>query len=380
MNVSAKLYCKKGNRNKSGLSPVYILVRINNVDRMISTGKFVNPTLFDNAAGKTRKGQEDSMRLNAYLSDKLRRVERIILDLQEQGREVTHDRVIATFEMAGKENSFVEFCRRELRAEASEMSDKYYKDIAYILNKIEAYSPSLSFKDISFESLQDFKRYLIQVKKNKPNSIKKAFAIFGKYINIAIRKGMLTKNPLIDLDIPTQDTEREHLSLKELQKVHELYDSGTLSEALHNTLSYFLLSCYTGLRSSDVKRLNISHIEEGQLGIRMKKTSKMVYIPLGQRALRLIQASQDDRLFPKNLKQSYSRVNNDLAQIMKLAGIKKHITFHCSRHTFAVNSLTLGIPIEVLQDVLGHEDLKTTQVYTRIVDDLRRKEMSKWNF
>jgi integrase/recombinase XerD len=63
-----------------------------------------------------------------------------------------------------------------------------------------------------------------------------------------------------------------------------------------------------------------------------------------------------------------------------LAHIKaKHITFHCSRHTFAINSLILGIPLEVVSKILGHTELKTTQIYAKVVDNLVNREMKKWN-
>jgi site-specific recombinase XerD len=64
---------------------------------------------------------------------------------------------------------------------------------------------------------------------------------------------------------------------------------------------------------------------------------------------------------------------------MELMGINKHITYHCSRHTFAILSLILGIRIEVVSNVLGHSSLKTTQIYAKIVDTFRRSQMDKWN-
>ncbi|MBK7311955.1 MAG: tyrosine-type recombinase/integrase [Sphingobacteriaceae bacterium] len=74
-----------------------------------------------------------------------------------------------------------------------------------------------------------------------------------------------------------------------------------------------------------------------------------------------------------------SQTNKYLKAIMKFAGIKKHITFHSSRHTFSINSLLLGIKIEVVSDILGHSELTTTQRYARVVDRLREQEMDKWD-
>ena len=75
-----------------------------------------------------------------------------------------------------------------------------------------------------------------------------------------------------------------------------------------------------------------------------------------------------------------SQTNKYLKKIVQEhAKINKHITFHCSRHTFAVTSLLLGIKIEVVSDILGHSELTTTQRYAKVVDELREKEMNKWD-
>ncbi|HAT76663.1 MAG TPA: site-specific integrase, partial [Flavobacterium sp.] len=74
------------------------------------------------------------------------------------------------------------------------------------------------------------------------------------------------------------------------------------------------------------------------------------------------------------------KTNEYLKLALTTANIKKKVTFHCSRHTFATCSITLGIPYEVVSKLLGHTDLKTTQIYAKIVDEVKIKEIDKWNF
>ena len=74
-----------------------------------------------------------------------------------------------------------------------------------------------------------------------------------------------------------------------------------------------------------------------------------------------------------------SQSNKYLKQIMKIAKIDKHITFHKARYTFAINSLILGLPITVVSDILGHTDLKTTQRYAKVASKLKKQEMLRWN-
>jgi integrase len=151
------------------------------------------------------------------------------------------------------------------------------------------------------------------------------------------------------------------LLLKEVEGLHNLYDSGTLSEKLGNTLFYFLVACYTGLRFSDVGRLNALYLKQTGnryfIAMQMKKTRKPVEIPLSNRVVRLmlkragvehtpaladVDLLGNNGIFSKKLKQSNRRVNSDVREIIARQKIDKYITFHCSRHSFAINSLILG--------------------------------------
>jgi hypothetical protein len=71
--------------------------------------------------------------------------------------------------------------------------------------------------------------------------------------------------------------------------------------------------------------------------------------------------------------------NRHLRFLCLKAGIKKHVTFHVARHTFATLSLNKGIPIEIVSSLLGHNNIQTTQVYTRIMDSTKKKMMERWN-
>ena len=72
--------------------------------------------------------------------------------------------------------------------------------------------------------------------------------------------------------------------------------------------------------------------------------------------------------------------NRHLREVLANTSITKEISFHCARHTFATHSLSLGIPLVVVSKLLGHSDIKTTQIYGKIVDTVKIKEMEKWNY
>ena len=142
--------------------------------------------------------------------------------------------------------------------------------------------------------------------------------------------------------------------------------------------------CYCGLRHSDIKTLSRDDIKGNYIVKQMQKgrldRKKTVRIPIRKRLLALLDLKNPKGFLFENPVMEDSQTNKYLTKIIKEhAGINKKITFHCSRHTFAVTSLILGIKIEVVSDILGHSELTTTQRYAKVVDDLREKEMDKWD-
>jgi integrase/recombinase XerC len=111
------------------------------------------------------------------------------------------------------------------------------------------------------------------------------------------------------------------------------------------------------------------------LVIQMSKTGSMVRIPLSKNAASLINSRQG---FLFKLYKN-SKTNMLLQRLMKLAGIKKRVTFHIARHPFATLSLNMGIPMEVLSGLLGHTNLKTTQLYAKILDKTKVNMIKKWD-
>lgn len=71
MSVTVKLYCKKSKVKPDGTAPIYLVLRINRKDKLILTGKYIDPNLFDNNTGKAKRGAPDSLKLNAYLGVEL---------------------------------------------------------------------------------------------------------------------------------------------------------------------------------------------------------------------------------------------------------------------------------------------------------------------
>jgi site-specific recombinase XerD len=144
----------------------------------------------------------------------------------------------------------------------------------------------------------------------------------------------------------------------------------------------FLCACYTGLSYVDIKKLNKTHIKKGDdnfmwIYINRDKTNIPCNIPLLPKAESLInkyiELCNSDVIFPVISNQ---KTNKYLKQIASICGIDKNITFHSARHTFATTiTLCNGMPIETVSKMLGHNSLKTTQIYARVIDSKVSSDM-----
>ncbi|MDP2388366.1 MAG: tyrosine-type recombinase/integrase [Bacteroidota bacterium] len=221
---------------------------------------------------------------------------------------------------------------------------------------------------------------MIHTLHNNENTASKSLRSLRTFVNIALRYGYIKNNPFKFITIKKVDGKRDFLTSEELNKLSQAYFTGKIIKTIEKEiLQYFLFSCYTGLRYSDLKSLKMTSIEENKVRINMHKTGHFISIPLIQKALELLPAktaSGSDPLFRIYCNKVTNRI---LKQVGLRYGIPKKVTCHVARHTFATVSITLGIPIEVVSKLLGHTNLKTTQVYAKIVDSVKEREMEKWN-
>lgn len=233
---------------------------------------------------------------------------------------------------------------------------------------------------------------------NKINTYHKDLAFIRKFIKKAFQDGIIKTYPFTHFKLVTEEVSKPHLSIEELRKLHEFYESQKLLEMVvkdgrgktykvgekyQELLQQFLIGCYSGLRHSDIKSLRKEHIIDGKIVIKVAKGQKgqrkTVRIPIMNKLQSLLDMNRADNMVYEGFVRGLSQSNSWLKFIMREAGIDKYMTFHCSRHTFAVNALVIGIPLEVVSDLLGHTDVKTTQIYAKVVDSLREREMEKWD-
>jgi len=178
----------------------------------------------------------------------------------------------------------------------------------------------------------------------------------------------MEKNPYSDFTIKSQEGKRMFLTSDEVKKIMELKITPD-KQYLDKIRDTFLFSCFCGLRFSDMESLTWNHITEEAICIRMKKTNKEVTIPLIPQTKKLLDKYKPnqyqlkgEKIFPTISNQ---KTNDYLKEVGKLAGIKKTITTHIGRHTFATMHISAGTHMLNLRDLLGHHDIAMTEIYAK---------------
>lgn len=203
------------------------------------------------------------------------------------------------------------------------------------------------------------------------NSISKYIGSLRVFWGWAKKKGIVSTNPFENVEVNTKDAVREYLTIEELQRLAQ-------TPTKYKIRNPFLFSCFTGLRWSDVIKLRWGDVEQSsgrtRIKFRQQKTSTQEYMDLNSQAVELMgERDEDDAIIFKIGDKS----NDKIKKWVKSAGIKKHITFHCARHTFATMLLTLDTDIYTVSKLLGHTNISTTQIYAKIVDKKKQEAVDK---
>jgi len=272
----------------------------------------------------------------------------------------------------------------ETLAEKRMESKGNYDNWDSTLKHLRKFCPKdLSFAQLDSKFVEGFREYLTKTARtpsNKLLSANSAHSYFNKFraaIKQAVKDGFLRTNPAEQVEsLPQDDSEREFLTLEELQSIteHEC-EIPILKRA-------FIFSTLTGLRWSDINKLIWSEIQHSEdygwyIRFRQKKTKGAETLPMSDQARELLGEldKPEERVF-KGLK--YSAWHNlKLQQWVMKAGISKTITFHCARHTYATLQLTFGTDIFTVSKLLGHKDVRTTQVYAKIIDAKKMEAANK---
>ncbi|MEM6272801.1 MAG: site-specific integrase [Bacteroidota bacterium] len=245
---------------------------------------------------------------------------------------------------------------------------------------------SIEIRQVDEEFCRDFRDSLLTDgsirNPDQPLSRNAASSYYNKFraaLKQAVKDKLIRVNPAQYVDpIKPEDTKREFLSLEELKAVAA---TECRLPALKNAS---LFSCMTGLRYSDITKMVWGEIRYSEtaghlLRYRMKKTAAQEDLPLSPETVALLgeRGADNERVFPTLPKKLNDSQNDKLKAWIKAAGIDRHITFHCFRHTFATLQLGAGTDIYTVSKLLGHKNVQTTAIYTKVIDEKKREAMNR---
>ena len=237
----------------------------------------------------------------------------------------------------------------------------------------------LPFSQIDLRQIERFKTFMLTAPQGggksgtvSRNTAATYFSIFKAALHQAFIDGYLDIDlPAKVKGIPDEESRREHLTIEELNLLAAApCEYPTLKRAA-------LFSALTGLRHCDIQKMTWSEIsKEGnhyRINFTQKKTKGVEYMPISEQAYLICgEPAEPDKLVFEGL-QDPSWINRPVRVWVEAAGIKKHITFHCFRHSFATNQLTEGTDIYTVSKMLGHTNVRTTQIYTKVVDSKKEQ-------
>ena len=354
-------YVKKGSARPNGDLPLMCRLTVDGEVKQFSCKMDVPPRLWDVKNGRATGKSVEAMQINLAV-DKIRvEVNRRYQELMQSDGYVTAAKLRDAYLGIGVKQETL--CKRVREF----LAHTYHRE-------------DIPLKELNLTFINDFEYFLRTEKKCRTNTVWGYMIVLKHIVAIARNDGRLPFNPFSGYINSPESVDRGYLSQEEIKAV---MNYKTANKAHARIRDLFVFSIFTGLAYADVKGLTTDNLQtmfDGNLWIitRRKKTNTESRIRLLDIPKRIIEKYADQRLdnhvfyMPCNC-----HCNDILREIGKQCGIKNKLTFHMARHTFATTiTLSQGMPIETVSCLLGHTNIKTTQIYAKITNEKISRDMS----
>lgn len=238
----------------------------------------------------------------------------------------------------------------------------------------------LKLTELTYVVIREFDLYLRTEAGQNPNTATKTMKTFKTITLLGQKMGVLLHDPFMNHRFHIEPVNRGFLTDEEILLIANKYLGISRLELVRDI---FIFSCFTGLAYIDVSNLTSDHIvtlgEKQWIMTQRQKTSVETNVLLLDIPKAIIakyggKTYRNGKLFPMLTNQ---KTNSYLKEIADICGIKKNLTFHLARHTFATMSLSKGVPMESVSKMLGHTNIRTTQIYARITNKKIEHDMEE---
>ena len=366
------VYNRKKCLNKKGMALVQVEAYLGRKKKYFSTKVYLKPEQWDNKK-LIVKNHPNADALNRLIYEFVATIEKKELELWQQGKRISLELLKNALTTQENNSSFISFFRQEVMN--SSLKDSTKRNHLSTLILLQEFKKDIVFSDLTFEFISSFE-YFLQLKGYHINTIAKHMKHLKRHVNIAINKEYIEiqKYAFRKYKIKTIENKHTHLVPEELERLENLILSDRYVK-LQKSLDAFLFCCYAGMRYSDFINLSSENIvdikQETWLIYKSVKTGTEVRLPLyllfSGKGITILNKYKDNLEDFFHLRDN-SNINKDLIIITRLAGLSKRISFHTARHTNATLLIYNGINITTVQKLLGHKSVKTTQIYTNVMD------------
>lgn len=317
----------------------------------------------------------NSIELNALLDGQMANLQKFVLELVHNNQPFDFEKLDAFLEKSTVSKSFIDFVRNRIH-ERTDIEKSTRKQHRTLLQSLEKFGKINYMDDLTKANITLYNEFLHQQGISQP-TINNYHKRMKRYIHEAMKFGLLDADPYNGLSFERGKFEkRKYLTEKELETIRSCKIN---VPSIDRVRDLFLFQCYTGLAyadfEKDVEERNGKYI----IADRRKKTNEDYKIVLLSPAIEILK--KYDYKLPVITNQKY---NVSLKVVAQYAGIDKNITTHMGRHTFAVFALNNGVPIEIVSKMLGHTNIRTTQIYAKVLNsevekgfDLLEKKIKK---
>lgn len=238
----------------------------------------------------------------------------------------------------------------------------------------------LKLTELTYVVIREFDLYLRTEVGQNPNTATKTMKTFKTITLLGQKMGVLLHDPFMNHRFHIEPVNRGFLTDEEILCIAHKQINIPRLELIRDI---FIFSCFTGLAYIDVSNLTPDHIvtlgDKQWIMTQRQKTSVETNVLLLDIPKAIIakyggKTYRNGKLFPMLTNQ---KTNSYLKEIADICSIKKNLTFHLARHTFATMSLSKGVPMESVSKMLGHTNIRTTQIYARITNKKIEHDMEE---
>ena len=386
-------YIRRDKTNKKGEAPVFMRLTINGERADASIKRFIEPHAWNSAKGKANEKSRGGKDLNLYLDAISANILRIQRDLELDKKEVSAQIILNRY--LGKDQSDRHTLMEVFRAHNEKC--RALSGISLAPGTVIRYETTLRLTEeflqksyqkedcyldeVTNQFIEDFEFFLKTVRRCCHNTTSKYLMNFKKIIRIALAKGWMKKDPFAHIRFHLDPVEREFLEKQELKAI---LNKEISIPRLAQVRDIFCFCCLTGLAFTDVQQLKAEHLVadiHGKIWIRKarQKTKNMCNIPLLDEAQKIIDRYRDHPycqthgvLLPVCSNQ---KMNSYLKELADICGIRKNLSTHCARHTFATLTLASGATIDNVAKMLGHANVNMTRRYAKVLDSSIMRDM-----